>query len=204
VKYSAISIILGAFSLLGCSENQPLKVGLQPFGNFEPSLTDTISITLEKNYGLKTYVLSPISIPGETFVNVKTPRYRADKIISILKMQKPDSIDFVIGLTAEDISITKKEDGKVKEPRSKYEDWGVFGFGYVPGPSSIVSSFRLNNKVRAVLIERLKKVATHELGHNMGLSHCNSENCVMRDAAESIKTIDLVDCKLCDQCKKRI
>ena len=54
-------------------------------------------------------------------------------------------------------------------------------------------------------IERFKKICIHELGHNLGLHHCeNYDKCVMRDAAETIKTIDHVDLMLCDKCKNKI
>ena len=187
-----------------CEADRKLKVAIQPYGDFEQALVDTIRRTLEKNYNIETQVLKYTSVPKETFVNIKSPRFRADKIIAILKKQKPDSLDFILGLTVEDISMTKKEAGRIKEPVSKYEDWGVFGLGYMPGESCIISSFRLKDKGQKIFVQRLKKVANHELGHNMGLEHCESEKCVMRDAAESIKTIDFVGLKLCDRCKQRI
>lgn len=47
--------------------------------------------------------------------------------------------------------------------------------------------------LKAKYIERIKKICIHELGHNLGLKHCEfHEKCVMRDAAETIKTIDYV------------
>lgn len=191
--------------MFSCSDERTTKVGLQPFNNFDQALTDSISRALEKTYGLKTYILKTTNIPKEAFINIKSPRYRADKLIAILKNQVPDSLDYIVGMTSEDISVTKRsETGEIKEPASKYEDWGVFGLGYRPGPSCVVSTFRLNNKGREVLIQRLKKVAIHELGHNMGLDHCKSDSCVMKDAAETIKTIDFVDSQLCGECKKRI
>ena len=55
------------------------------------------------------------------------------------------------------------------------------------------------------MMERLKKVCMHEIGHNLGLPHCEqSTTCVMRDAAEKIATVDNVELKLCEHCKARI
>ncbi len=53
------------------------------------------------------------------------------------------------------------------------------GLGFCPGKSCIASSFRLkgNNK-----LEKLYKVAIHELGHTQGLPHCSVKTCLMRDA----------------------
>ena len=123
------------------------------------------------------------------------------KLLKYLKSIRPDSIDFMLGLTATDISTTKKDKlGRIKQPKSKYEDWGTFGLGYRPGSACVVSSYRLSKPNKT--IERLQKVVVHELGHNLGLKHCTSKlNCVMDDAAETIRTVDAGHITLCDKCK---
>lgn len=198
-------IVIALLSLLSCSTDATIKVGIQPFGNFERSLTDTVLNVLADTYNAQVYILQRKALPEEAFINAKSPRYRADKIISIVRAGKPDSLDHIISLTDQDISTTKRDRlGRVKRPESKYSDWGIFGLGYQPGASCIVSTYRLKNTDQRKFIERLKKVAVHELGHNLGLDHCESELCVMRDAVETIKTIDRVDSKLCEQCRQRI
>lgn len=123
-----------------------------------------------------------------------------------MREEKPDSVDFIIGLTSKDISITKRDKrGNIKKPETKYADWGIFGLGFRPGPSCVVSIHRIQNPDKALFIERFKKICIHEIGHNMGLKHCDSdENCVMRDAAETIKTVDRVKLSLCTDCKLKI
>jgi archaemetzincin len=104
-----------------------------------------------------------------------------------------------------DVSTTKRdESGEIKSPKEKYADWGVFGLGYRPGPSCIISTYRIAHKSRSVFMERLKKVAIHEVGHNLGLDHCKTNDCVMQDAAETIKTIDRSAMQLCVNCKSKI
>ncbi|MBX9851002.1 MAG: hypothetical protein K2X86_04505 [Cytophagaceae bacterium] len=61
--------------------------------------------------------------------------------------------------------------------------------GYRPGPSCVVSAFRLNSQ-HPRFVERLKKVCLHELGHNLDLPHCPDKGCFMTSAAEKIATID--------------
>lgn len=192
-------------SLLSCSTDKTVNVGIQPLENFDRSLTDTVLNVLANTYSVKVYVLKRKPLPQEAFIDVKTPRYRADKLISMAKEQKPDSLDHLVLLTDKDISTTKRDDlGRIKAPESKYSDWGVFGLGYRPGPSCIVSTYRLKNTDQRRFIERLKKVSMHELGHSLGLDHCESEHCVMRDAVETIKTIDGVDSKLCEPCRRKL
>lgn len=191
--------------ILGCSENEKTKIGIQPFDKFNASLIDTIVQSIKDVYGFDVIVLPDQPLPENTFVSIKSPRYRADSLILYLKKTKPDTIDYIIGLTNKDISTAKKDRfGRIKKPENKYNDWGIFGLGYRPGPSCVVSTYRLNSKDKKLFITRLKKVSVHEIGHNLGLKHCKSLNCVMRDAEETIKTIDNVTLTLCDKCKVKI
>lgn len=48
--------------------------------------------------------------------------------------------------------------------------------------------------------ERLTKVVLHELGHNLGLDHCNKPNCSMEDAGGTIKTVDRENKEVCPKC----
>lgn len=205
LRLQLVWIFIGVLSLLVSCAEQPKTIGIQPFGDLNLTYCDSIKVALEKVYPNTVVILNKIEIPEHTFVNIKSPRYRADDLIEYLKGSQPKGIDFTIGLISKDISTTKKGvDGKVKEPKSRYEDWGVFGLGYRPGPSCIVSTFRLKNSNSKLFFSRLQKIAVHEIGHNMGLKHCPNEGCVMQDAAETIKTIDKVKLELCGECLGKI
>lgn len=184
-----------------------MTIGIQPIGNVKSSLIDTLQATIQNVYHFESViVMDKRVLPPSAFISVKSPRYRADSIIRILKREKPDSIDYIIGITNKDISTTKRNrHGKVLQPESKYLDWGIFGLGFRPGPTCILSTFRIKSDHTAQFMDRMKKVCMHEIGHNLGLSHCEvGEKCVMRDAAETIKTIDHVDLELCPNCKSLI
>jgi len=180
-------------------------IGIQAFENFDQALVDTVKQTIEDVYRFKVIILNRIDLPKEAYTNIKSSRYRADTLIRFLRKIKSDSIDHILGLTNKDISFTKKDkSGNIKKPEYKYEDWGIFGLAFVPGSTCVISTYRLK-KNKTKFIERFKKVCIHELGHNLGLKHCKfSEKCVMCDAAETIKTVDRVDLKLCNKCKQKI
>ncbi|MFT5779607.1 MAG: archaemetzincin [Crocinitomicaceae bacterium] len=191
---------------LGGKSPAEVQLAIQPFGAMEGDLLDTVLSSIKASYGFEVTLLPVIELPESAFINVKSPRYRADTLLSYLKRIKQESFDYILGLTAKDISSTKLDvDGNVKLPKSRYEDWGIFGLGYRPGLVCVISTFRLKNPNRNLFIERLIKVCLHEIGHNLGLPHCTiGERCVMRDAAETIRTVDNVDAALCEHCLEKI
>lgn len=191
---------------VGCEEttSDKIKVGIQPYADFSKSKTDTIAKIIHTFYGVETIILPNKLHHISTFTNEKSPRYRADKIIKLQKDELADSLDYIIGLTEKDISTSKKESGKIKEPIHKYQDWGIMGLAYCPGKSCVVSTFRIQHKNKAVHFMRLKKVTVHEFGHNLGLPHCPNKKCVMTDAVESVATIDNAQLSLCNNCESKL
>ncbi len=199
-----ILILFVCLEIVSCIKPQPKIIRIVPFEAIPSSHLEVIKSALVKTYALKVVVNDPIPLPETAFVKVKTPRFRADKLIYFLKTNVKTR-EFKAGYTSKDISTTKKDAyGRTLKPEFKYEDWGVFGLGYKPGKACVVSTFRIGNKGEAKLKERLAKIFVHEIGHNLGLAHCDNSKCVMTDAAESIATIDNVYGSLCTKCKRQI
>ena len=214
IFYKTLLIAVCCMLVAACNTTGEFKpevdktiIGIQPLSLNDYWIADTLQQAIEEYYGIRTVVLPGTPIPNEAVVHIKSPRYRADSIIRMLRRNKPDSLDFIVALTSKDISTTKRMgDRSIKQPESKYKDWGVFGLGFRPGPTCIVSSFRLKKGVgKKKFTERVKKVALHELGHNFGLPHCTfDDHYIMRDANETIKTIDKEGMVLCSSCKGKI
>lgn len=198
--------IVASFLFVSCNNSKPTSIAIQPYGEVNRQQLQWISEGLATIYQTPILVNPAIPLPKSAFVHIKSPRYRADKLIKQLKNIKSDTVSYLLGFTVQDISTTKRTAlGLTKQPESKYGDWGIFGLGYRPGPSCVVSSFRLNNRNKALEKTRLQKVSAHEIGHNIGLKHCQSlESCLMKDAVESIKTVDSQEFRLCESCKKEI
>jgi len=180
-------------------------IAIQPFiGTTQEKIT-FIQQVITTFYHLETIVLPSIEPPSMAYTTLKTPRYRADSLLLFLWRNCPDSINHIMGIAQFDISITKRDSlGEIKKPIDKYTDFGVYGLGYCPGKSCIISSYRLQTNDKRQTQERIKKVVLHELGHTFGLPHCANTHCFMQDAKESIKTIDNEKSELCINCQLKL
>jgi archaemetzincin len=135
------AIIFIPLLFTSCTAPDRPRIGVLPYGEIKLSLTDTIITAIRKVYGARVSTMNRTSLPTAAFVNIKTPRYRADKILAVLTDFKPDSLSCILAITDEDISSTKRDpSGEIKEPRSKYEDFGIFGLANSPGVAAVVST----------------------------------------------------------------
>lgn len=168
-------------------------VALLPMGSPDTKIPFIIADNIENFFGFKTLIMKTSEMPSIAWYTPRS-RYRADTLLDYLIRVKPDSCQYIMGITDKDISCTN----------GPYEDWGIFGYGYMPGPSCVVSTFRLARNAHSDehFHERVIKVALHELGHNLGLPHCPTPGCLMQDAEGTIVTVDNEKIELCDKCRK--
>jgi archaemetzincin len=176
-------------------EKQPVTVGLYPLNPFDSVYLAMLKDEVEHFYGYKTLIMQGSKLPKSAYYAPRN-RYRADSLLDYLLGVRPATVDYLVGLTQKDISCTS----------DPYPDWGVFGLGFMPGKSCVISTFRLRKgaKSEAHFRERLSKVVLHELGHNFGLGHCPNTTCFMHDAEGTIKSVDREQKNLCSGCKQRL
>ena len=81
----------------------------------------------------------------------------------------------------------------------------VFGEAQLGGPAALVSWKRLDNSFYGLpdqpdlLEERLLKESLHEIGHALGLRHCDDTLCAMA-STHSVELLDEKDSEYCADC----
>jgi len=82
----------------------------------------------------------------------------------------------------------------------------TFGEAQMNGACAVVSTFRLRQEFYglppdpAVLQSRLLKESVHELGHTLGIAHCDDYTCVMAPS-HAVEWIDLKRRGFCEACR---
>lgn len=173
-------------------------VKLVILGEFPEALIEAISTGLVDELQVEVKRLPTRPLPRSAYYPPRR-RYRADRLLddelAPLLVGEPRSTK-VIGFTSVDISTTAHG----------HRDWGVFGLGHLGGRASVISLFRLQRELRddAHLRHRVVTVATHEVGHTLGLEHCTEPRCLMNDAHGSIGPVDDSTGHLGSECRAEV
>ena len=183
-----LTYILFLTILLSSFNNQKTKlVYIQPLGDVNKEYMDYLKTSVKEFYGYECVIKPKVALTSDILAGSKT-RYEASKILN-----KFNSNHNTLIITEKDIAYRKSDD---------FPEWGIFGLGLRPGKTCVISTFRLKKNVSTQkMLERLKKVALHEIGHNLGLKHCTSnKECMMNDADGTIKQVDQEKIWFCKKC----
>jgi archaemetzincin len=124
-------------------------------------------------------------------------RWRAEKILDAMAAEPPAGAWKVVAVTSAESSTTKDE----------YPDWRIAGLGSLDGQNCVLSTwiYRKHFDDQKTYDRRLADLTVHEFGHTLGLDHCETDACVMRDAmGKALESADTSTSQYCDKCRKQV
>ncbi len=170
-------------------------VYLQPLGDgLSAEDLDAVGQALGAELGAVVRILAPRPLPASAYYPPRG-RFRAEKLLDFLEPLLPIDGDRILGVTARDISTT----------RGSNADWGLVGLASYTRPVGVVSKFRCLRGAAgsAGARARLSKIAVHEIGHTLGLEHCEAAGCLMQDARGRVSICEQMT-SFCPRCRDRM
>lgn len=136
-----------------------------------------VSAALEKTYGLETRETLE-KAPLDKALNTRRRQFNASILLSTLAKEAHRPFLWIL---SSDIYVKGMN--------------FVFGVALF-GVGAVLSTYRLDS------LDLVRKEAIHEMGHVLGLSHCENE-CVMQ-FSNSVAEAKMKPSKLCSKCKNKL
>lgn len=162
-----------------------------PLGRVEEDVLHVVADSLQGILRLPVDLHRSVPIPADTFIESRK-QHNAMGLIKYLDKELSHQSLKLLGITRYDIC----------NPILTY----VFGEAYMGGRSAVMSTVRLGAGPRGLpvsrelFLDRVVKVAIHEIGHTFGVPHCHTDRCVMR-ASNNIPDLDAKLNYLCSYCE---
>ncbi len=167
------------------------SITLISFGIFEKGLLETVLNDVENEFQVPVRTQKGHLDLGE-FYDSGRKQYDGNRLLKEIEIRFASDTGKTLGLFNVDLFI----------PILTY----IFGQAFLNGRSGIASIYRLSNErygLKAneqILADRFRKEVIHELGHTMGLIHCQNPICVMRSSTYA-EDIDQKEHHLCSKCR---
>jgi len=169
-------------------------INILPTGNIPDKDISFVKNKLQKFYKCEVNVL-PNDVILEKYKVKGMNRYQAVPILENFNLKYENVEGKIVVITYKDICVDRKLNGKINK------NWGIFGLSLLGGKTCIVSVYRFKRNYYG----KLEKVSIHELGHSLGIPHCDRDiKCIMNDAKGKGSTVDNVSLWMCDKCKNTI
>ena len=165
-------------------------IGVVAIGEVPTVAPRDISSHIQKHLGLPSVVLPPMQHPSYAY-DQRRNQYNAATILKEFESMPFQNCNKVIGMLNVDLFI----------PVFTY----VLGEAQEGGKFALASMYRLRmdlNRSRPPMpqiLERLAKVALHEIGHLFEVAHCMNEKCLMHYSSD-LGDLDATNLSFCSYC----
>lgn len=166
-------------------------IGVIPLGPVEPEVVRIVSDSIQGVMRVPVDQLESAPIPQDSFMSGRG-QYNAMVLVKHLAENHAHNHLKVLGIISKDIT----------NPILTH----VFGEAYMDGPAAVMSYFRLHSgpggrpASRELFLDRIVKVAIHEIAHTFAIPHCHTDRCVMR-ASNGLMDLDQKLNYMCDYCR---
>ncbi|BCD59983.1 MULTISPECIES: archaemetzincin family Zn-dependent metalloprotease [unclassified Nitratiruptor] len=163
------------------------------FSWYEPTTIAFLQDAIQEVLGIESEFVSKVSLPQKAY-HLLRRQYLASAFLEQLLFFKTNPSDIVLGITGEDLY----------EPNLNF----VFGIATPLYGVAIIGTKRLHNSFyglhedAALYYRRVAIEAIHEIGHVLGLSHCENPHCVMH-FSNTLAEADTKGYRFCPNCEEK-
>jgi archaemetzincin len=172
-----------------------MHVDIVPVGDVPAGVKREGSTALRSIYDCEITIHDSQQVPDSAYDSSRK-QYRAEEFIELASR---------VGDGEKNIAVTPHD---LYYRRRNY----VFGLAYLSGNGSVISTYRLqttsdggisNKPATEVFSDRVRKEVIHEIGHTLGLEHCDNKRCVM-NFSPTVREVDVKEENLCGTCQRQV
>ncbi|GGM70129.1 archaemetzincin [Halarchaeum rubridurum] len=172
-----------------------MRVDIVPIGDVPATVKREASSGLRRVYDCEVSVAAEQDVPEDAYDSGRR-QYRAEPFIEVAR--RAGGGEKNVAVTPVDLFYRQRN--------------YVFGLAYLDGRGCVVSTHRLQTSSDGgfsqrsagdIFADRVRKEVVHEIGHTLGLEHCDNNRCAMSFSPQ-VTQVDRKEETLCGSCQRLV